>query len=167
MRSSSTKQPKSSNHVRGVKWGQSFACDRYGRIVASVDDRRGDNGVMIASVPARHTTTVYSRIVDALAWTCPAGLGAVAILAVSRRRILNTTDTPLDRERTEFGDPLETIWRRCILRYCGVQTVVRRTYGVVVTSTPEVRRGWLDDTAAQTRALFPAVARAPQTASGG
>jgi apolipoprotein N-acyltransferase len=72
--------------IRGVKWGQSFASDGYGRILASVDDRRGDNGVMVASVPARHTATVYSRIGDALAWACLAGLGAVAVLTVSRRR---------------------------------------------------------------------------------
>ena len=72
--------------VRGVKWGHSFACDGYGRMLASVDDRRGDNGVMVASVPARHITTVYSRIGDALAWACLVGLGAVAVLGVSRRR---------------------------------------------------------------------------------
>ena len=72
--------------VRGVKWGHSFACDGYGRMLASVDDRRGDNGVMVASVPALHVPTVYSRIGDALAWACLVGLGAVAVLGVSRGR---------------------------------------------------------------------------------
>jgi putative NADPH-quinone reductase len=77
---------------------------------------------------------------------------------------LNTTDTPPERERAEFGDPLETLWKNCILRYCGVSTVVRRMYGVVVTSAPEARRRWLEDAAAQARALFPGAARA---SSGG
>ena len=91
----------------------------------------------------------------------------IPLLRASAALILNTTDTPPVRERAEFGDPLETIWKNCILRYCGVETVVRRTYGVVVTSTPEARRRWLDDTVAQLRALFPAGARAPQTAPRG
>jgi putative NADPH-quinone reductase len=80
----------------------------------------------------------------------------IPLLRARAALVLNTTDTPLERERAEFGDPLEAIWRSCILRYCGVRTVVRRTYGVVVTSSPEARRRWLDDAAAQVRALFPA-----------
>lgn len=80
----------------------------------------------------------------------------VPLLRASAALIVNTTDTPPERERAEFGDPLETMWKNCILRYCGVGRVVRRTYGVVVTSTPEARRRWLDDTVAQVRALFPA-----------
>lgn len=79
----------------------------------------------------------------------------VPLLRARAALVLNTTDTPPERERAEFGDPLEAIWRSCILRYSGVETVVRRTYGVVVTSTPEVRIGWLDDARAQARALFP------------
>ena len=79
----------------------------------------------------------------------------VPLLLARAALILNTTDTPPERERAEFSDPLDTIWRNCILRYSGVRTVVRRTYGVVVTSTPEARRRWLDDARAQIRALFP------------
>ena len=86
----------------------------------------------------------------------------IPLLRARAALILNTTDTPLERERAEFGDPLERIWKDCILRYCGVRTVVRRTYGVVVTSTPEARRGWLDDAVAEVRALFPAGAGAVQ-----
>jgi putative NADPH-quinone reductase len=83
----------------------------------------------------------------------------IPLLRARAALVLNTTDTPLERERAEFGDPLDTIWKSCILRYCGVRTVVRKTYGVVVTSTPELRRRWLDDTAAEVRALFNADAR--------
>lgn len=89
----------------------------------------------------------------------------IPLLGASTALILNTTDTPPERERVEFGDPLETIWKNCIFRYCGVRTVVRKTYGVVVTSTPEVRRRWLDDTVAQVRALFPCEARVPSGAA--
>jgi putative NADPH-quinone reductase len=63
--------------------------------------------------------------------------------------VLNTGNTPIERETTVFGDPLERIWRDCLLRYCGVRQVVRRLFGVVATSSPDERRHWL----AQTRAL--------------
>jgi putative NADPH-quinone reductase len=58
--------------------------------------------------------------------------------------VLNTSDTPLEREQAIFGDPLETLWGRCIFPYCGVDRMVRHTYGVVVNSTPEEREAWLE-----------------------
>ena len=57
--------------------------------------------------------------------------------------VLNTSDTPIERERAIFGDPLETLWGRCILPYCGVQRMVRHSYGVIVNSTGEQRATWL------------------------
>ncbi|MBI5444142.1 MAG: NAD(P)H-dependent oxidoreductase [Deltaproteobacteria bacterium] len=59
--------------------------------------------------------------------------------------VLNTSNTSPEREREVFGDPLETLWKDCILRFCGVPGFVRRTYGVMVTSTAEQRAGWLAD----------------------
>ena len=67
----------------------------------------------------------------------------IGLLKVRSALILNTSDTPPDREREVFGDPLETIWRNCILGFCGVKNVRRETYSVVVTSNPEQRREWL------------------------
>jgi putative NADPH-quinone reductase len=91
------------------------------------------------------------------------GEGApIPLLRASAALILNTTDTPPERERAEFGDPLDTIWKNCILRYSGIRTVVRQTYGVVVTSSREARRGWLEDARAQVQTLFPPGLRAPR-----
>jgi hypothetical protein len=42
-----------------------------------------------------------------------------------------------------FGDPLETLWKNCVLGLCGVKNVHRRTFSVVVTSTPQQRAQWL------------------------
>ncbi len=70
--------------------------------------------------------------------------------------VLNTSNTPADREREVFGDPLESIWKRCVFDLCGVKDVRRRTYGVVVTSTPEVRARWLADAAELVGTAFPA-----------
>jgi hypothetical protein len=70
--------------------------------------------------------------------------------------VLNTSNTPPEREREAFGDPLEAIWERCVFDLCGVTDVRRRTYSVVVTSTPEQRRAWLADAAALVTEAFPA-----------
>lgn len=59
--------------------------------------------------------------------------------------VLNTGNTPSGRERAVFGDPLERMWREGILRYCGVRHVRRALYGVIATSTPADRAGWLAD----------------------
>jgi apolipoprotein N-acyltransferase len=37
---------------------------------------------MVTHVPARHVSTLYSRVGDLLAWVCLAGLAALAALAV-------------------------------------------------------------------------------------
>lgn len=84
----------------------------------------------------------------------------VGLLRARQAVVLNTSDTPPERERREFGDPLDTLWRNCILRYCGVEGVERITYGVVVTSTPAERAAWLADARRRVEAAFPRAAGA-------
>jgi NAD(P)H dehydrogenase (quinone) len=57
--------------------------------------------------------------------------------------VFNTSNTDEDRERLEFGDPLERIWRDCLLRYCGVQRTIRRVFRIIATSSVGQREGWL------------------------
>ncbi len=83
----------------------------------------------------------------------------IPLLRARKALVLNTTDTPAERERREFGDPLDTIWRNCILKYCGVTSIVRRVYGVVVTSRPSERQSWLADVRLQASELFPRTER--------
>ena len=59
--------------------------------------------------------------------------------------VFNTANTPDDREQEIFGDPLETLWKRCIFDLCGVRRVYRRTFAVVVTSTAPQREEWLEE----------------------
>ncbi len=58
--------------------------------------------------------------------------------------VFNTGNTPAAREREVFGDPLERLWRDCILAFAGIPRFERRLFGVVCTSTPEERAAWLD-----------------------
>lgn len=69
--------------------------------------------------------------------------------------IFNTSNTATIRERTLFGDPLETIWRHCVFGLCGVPTVHRRMFNVVVTSSAAERKGWLAEVAATIERFFP------------
>jgi len=57
--------------------------------------------------------------------------------------VFNTANTPDDREREWFGDPLEILWKKCVFDLCGVTNVRRRTFSVIVTSTAEQRAKWL------------------------
>ncbi len=75
--------------------------------------------------------------------------------------VFNTANTPEHREKSVFLDPLDTIWRNCIFGLCGVQTVQRRVFQVVVTSTPQQRRAWLAEVETIVRRHFPA-GRAPR-----
>lgn len=79
----------------------------------------------------------------------------VGLLRAKTAVVLNTSNTPPERERDAFGDPLDAIWRRCVFELCGVRDVRRRTFSVVVTSTAEQRRAWLADAAALVTDAFP------------
>jgi len=57
--------------------------------------------------------------------------------------VFNTSNTDEDRERVEFGDPLERIWSDCLLRYCGVQKIIRRIFRIIATSSVQQREAWL------------------------
>jgi NAD(P)H dehydrogenase (quinone) len=77
------------------------------------------------------------------------------LLKASTALVLNTSDTPAEREAEVFGDPLETVWKNCILAYCGIGRIARRNYGVVVTSTPAERARWLADVRSLVQDMFP------------
>jgi putative NADPH-quinone reductase len=79
----------------------------------------------------------------------------IGLLKAKHALVLNTSNTPDERERSAFGDPLASIWARCIFDLCGVRSTHRRVFNVVVTSTEEQRRQWLAEAADLARRLFP------------
>ena len=68
----------------------------------------------------------------------PAGL-----LKARTALVFNTSNTPTAREQEEFGDPLETIWKNCIFKLCGVHECHRKMFNIMVTSSEEQRQSWL------------------------
>lgn len=81
------------------------------------------------------------------AYDYPPGVGYEGVPAGKLRAscafVFNTSNTPADREAAVFGDPLETLWTRCVFGLCGVPKVVRRMYGPMAGSTGGQREGWL------------------------
>lgn len=69
--------------------------------------------------------------------------------------VFNTSNTPAQREKQEFGDPLETIWKNCIFRLCGVYECHRRMFQVVVSSSDEKRQEWLKEVKKTVERYFP------------
>lgn len=80
----------------------------------------------------------------------------LGLLKAHTALVFNTSNTPAQREAQVFRDPLETLWRICIFALCGVQIFQRRTFSVVITSTPEQRRAWLAEVDRLVREHFPA-----------
>jgi putative NADPH-quinone reductase len=67
----------------------------------------------------------------------------VGLLRAETAIVFNTSNTPPEREMEIFGDPLDRLWRKCILEFCGVKKVVRESFSVVITSSTEQRAAWL------------------------
>lgn len=59
--------------------------------------------------------------------------------------VINTSNTPMGHEIKEYGDPLETLWRKCIFNFCGVKTFHRKMFASVVMSTADERKKWLEE----------------------
>lgn len=76
------------------------------------------------------------------------------LLSAKAAVVFNTSNTLPEREHQVFGDPLETIWRDCVFDLCGVTNFYRRTFSVVITSTENQRKQWLDEATAMIDEVF-------------
>lgn len=81
----------------------------------------------------------------------------VGLLKAHTAIVFNTSNTPSEREESVFGDPLHLIWKNCIFDLCGVKTFHREIFRVVVTSTAEERKKWLEQVACIVNSFFPAI----------
>ncbi len=69
----------------------------------------------------------------------------IGLLKAKTAIIFNTSNTATEREKKVFGDPLETIWKNCIFDLCGVEKFYRRTFNIIVTSSGNQRKKWLEE----------------------
>ncbi len=80
----------------------------------------------------------------------------IPLLRTRAALIVNTSNTAEAREVAVFGDPLERMWRDCLLGFCGVQVIDRWVLRIIATSTPEQRAAWLAEAAERLVATLPA-----------
>lgn len=84
----------------------------------------------------------YRFVPDGRGGARPEGL-----LKIRSALVLNTGNTPQEREVQILGDPLEIHWKKVVFGLCGVGHVVRKNFAPVIVSTPETREGWLKEAA--------------------
>lgn len=105
--------------------------------------------------PAVLTGWVQRVLAPGVAYKLGAAEGEpTGLLKAGRALVLNTSDTPADREESEFGDPLQRIWSACVLPYVGVADVRRIVFRTVTDSADEARAAWLHQARRQAAALL-------------
>lgn len=85
------------------------------------------------------------------------GGAPTGLLKLANVMILNTANTTPEREENVFGDPLELIWRNCVFDFCGVRNITRKTFSVIVDSSSETRKDWLNKVEEMTDNMFPKI----------
>lgn len=79
------------------------------------------------------------------------------LLSLQQMLIVNTSDTPEERDRKQFGDPLEQIWARCLAPYLGNPHVDRVVLRVVADADADQRADWLAQVTDHARRLVGAL----------
>lgn len=105
--------------------------------------------------PAILTGWIDRVVVPGVAYRLAEATGYPEPLApIERLLVVNTSDTTDEREETLYGDPLASIWGRCVAPYLGGPQVTRRVLRPVNGATQQQRATWLDEVAALTQEAF-------------
>ncbi len=79
----------------------------------------------------------------------------IGLLKAQSALVFNTSNTETEREKSVFGDPLETLWKNCIFALCGVNSFYRKMFNIVVASSGEQRKAWLAEVRQAVAQYFP------------
>ncbi len=77
------------------------------------------------------------------------------LLVAEAAIVFNTSNTPGEREKVIFGDPLERIWKDCVFDFCGIKNFHRKMFRVVASSTLKERDSWLKEVKETINNYFP------------
>jgi len=69
-------------------------------------------------------------------------------------QIFSTSNTPRDVEVNVYGDPIENFWKTVVFGLLGTKSFERRNFESVILSTPDERKGWLDEVEAILKRRF-------------
>lgn len=96
--------------------------------------------------PAIMTGWIDRIVVPGVAYRLAEATGHPEPLApIANLLVVNTSDTTDERERDLYGDPLASIWGRCVAPYLGGPRVTRKVLRPVTDASDEQRAVWLDD----------------------
>jgi putative NADPH-quinone reductase len=70
----------------------------------------------------------------------------VGLLKLQAVLVITTANNPQEREVELYGDPLEVFWKKVVFGICGIPNVRRLIFAPVITSSPEQRAAWLEET---------------------
>lgn len=59
--------------------------------------------------------------------------------------VFNASNTATTREKQDFGNPLDRIWKDCVFALCKVKHFHRRMFNIMVLSTLQQRAQWLNE----------------------
>ena len=79
----------------------------------------------------------------------------IGLLKAREVVVFNTSNTPVERELTLYGDPLEALWKNNMFVSCGAKSFFRRMFGIIITSSLEQRTEWLKEVGEITNEHFP------------
>jgi putative NADPH-quinone reductase len=79
----------------------------------------------------------------------------VGLLKLRTLLVFNTANTPAEAEDRFFGDPLSSIWMKCVCGLCTIRDAERGVFRPVITSTPQQRTQWLEEVRETVRRKFP------------
>lgn len=86
----------------------------------------------------------------------------IGLLKAKTAIVFNTSNTPPEQEEL-YGDPLENLWGKCILDFCGINNYFRKMFSAVITSTTIERKSWLNDVERITDKYFPPLRKIDNT----
>jgi hypothetical protein len=69
-------------------------------------------------------------------------------------QVFSTSNTPRDVEINVYGDPIEIFWKVVVFGLLAPKSFERRNFESVVMSTPEERKGWLEEVEATIKRRF-------------
>jgi len=80
---------------------------------------------------------------------------AVGLLKAKKALVFNTCMTTEEADRSQYGDPLERLWKTAVLSFCGVGDVHRYNFRMVQAVSQAEREAMLAEVAAAVSELFP------------
>jgi putative NADPH-quinone reductase len=149
------------SHTSGEKVESAVAREEDPLIALHREELRQAEGLVVVHPnwwgmpPAILTGWVDRVVVPGVAYRLADATGLPEPLApIQQLFVINTSDTTEERDENLYGDPLASIWGRCIAPYLGGPRVTRRVLRTVSGATPEQRTEWLDEIAALTANTF-------------